>query len=135
MYSEHDFIWIEPKLKSKMAITIPNETNFNMNAALVAELPDRIGIGYIAKEKILAIRKDDAGHVFPKSGMLKLPELIQILSSHGMIFPARFTVTYENGMWIGMLDQQSKQPVNPKKPPIRKKKPDLVNLAKEAERL
>lgn len=135
MYNEHDFIWIKPKLKSKMAITIPNETNFNMNAALVAELPDRIGIGYIAKEKILAIRKDDTGHVFPKSGSLKLPELIQILTSHGMLFPARFTVTYENDMWIGRLDSQFKHSANPKKPPLKKKKPDLVNLAKEAESL
>lgn len=135
MYNEHDFIWIKPKLKSKMAITIPNETNFNMNAALVAELPDRIGIGYIAKEKILAIRKDDTGHVFPKSGTLKLPELIQILTSHGMLFPARFTVTYENDMWIGTLDSQFKHSANPKKPPLKKKKLDLVNLAKEAEAL
>ena len=45
MYNEHDFTWIKFKPKSKMAITIPNETNFNMNAALVAKLPDRIGIG------------------------------------------------------------------------------------------
>lgn len=132
MYNEHNFTRIKPKIKSKMAITIPNETNFNMNAALLAELPDRIGIGYIAEEKILAIRKDDSGYVFPKSGTLKLPELIQILTSHGMRFPARFSITYENDMWIGILDPQSEKPVNPRKPPLRKKKPDLMSLAKEA---
>lgn len=135
MYNEHDFTWIKPKLRSKLAVTIPNETNFNINAMLAAELPEKIGIGYIAEEKVLAMRKDDTGHLVPKSGTLKLPDLIQILTSHGMLFPARFTVTYEDGMWIGMLDPQSKKPVNPKKPPLRKKKPDLVNLAKEAERL
>ena len=123
------------KVRSKLAVTIPNETNFNINAVLASKLPEKIGIGYIAEEKVLALRKDDAGHVLPKSGTLKLLDLIQILTSHGMLFPARFTITYENGMWIGILDPQSKQPVNPKKPPLRKKKPDLVNLAKEAESL
>lgn len=135
MYNEHDFTWIKPKNKKMMAITIPNETNFNINAALAAKLPERIGIGYIAETKVLALRKDDTGFVLPKSGTLKLADLIQNLTSHGMHFPARFTVTQENGLWIGTLDPQPKQVIDPRKPPRRKKKPDLASLAKEAELL
>lgn len=73
MYSECDFIWITPQLKSKLAISIPNETNININAVLARELPKKLGVGYIAEKKVIALRRDDDnGYVLPKSGTLKL---------------------------------------------------------------
>ena len=133
MFDEKDFVWIKPRKKSKFAVNIPNERNFNINAALVSELPETIGIGYNAEKMTLAIRRDDAGHTYRRSGHLQFPDAIKALVSHGMRFPARFTMVRSDDVWIGTLDPQPKQQIDSKKPPRRKKKPDMQSLAKEAE--
>lgn len=132
MYSKSDFEWFQPKAKNKRAITIPNEHSFNINRHLLAELPERISIGCNPQNMLIALCKDDAGHKYPKSGSIKLPEFIQKLTEHGMHFPARFTVTRENDLWIGKLDAQTEPKTILKKPPRRKKAPDLKSLAEEA---
>ena len=134
MYNKSDFEWVQPKLKSKLAISIPNEHDFNINPRLLAEIPERIGIGYNLQNMTLALCKEDTGHACPKNGTIKLPELIQKLTQHEMHFPARFTVIHENDLWIGTLDPQPEPKSVLKKPPRRKKKPDLKRLAEEASR-
>ena len=55
MYNKSDFEWVQPKLKSKLAISIPNEHDFNINPRLLAEIPERIGIGYNLQNMTLAL--------------------------------------------------------------------------------
>ncbi len=132
MYNKSDFEWIWPVPKNKLAITIPNEHDLNINRSLLAEIPERIIIGYIPQTMTLALCADDAGFTYPKSGSLKLPELIQKFTDQGMQFPARFTMKFENDMWVGTLNPQPNPEYRLKRPPRRKKVPDLESLEKEA---
>ena len=133
--SEKDFVWMKPKEKNRLAINIPNESDFNINPALRAELPNKIAVGYIADKLILALRQADDGYAIPKSGRIKIPELIAELTKHNMIFPARFSVVKDEDKWIATLVPQRRPMADVRKMPKRKKKPDLDALAKEAESL
>ena len=135
MYNESDFTWMKRRPKSRLAVNISNETDFKMNPALVKELPERVDIGCIAEEKLLAIREDCEAPAHPRSGLLKLPELIKLLTAQGMGFPARFTVKRIDDLWVGTLDPQPPKKINADKPPRRRKKPDIESLAKEAAKL
>ena len=134
-FNEKDFVWMKPKEKNRLAINIPNENDFNINPALRAELPRKITVGYIADRMILAIRQADDGYSIPKSGTIRIPELISELTKHNMTFPARFTVEKDADRWIATLVPQQKPIADFRKMPKRKKKPDLEALAKEAESL
>lgn len=135
MYSTSDFVWLAPPVKTKLAVNIPNETSFNINSAFRDELPDRVAIGYNLDELTIAIKPDENGFELPRSGNLKLPEMIRRFVEKGMVFPARFVMVREEDMWIGTLEPQKKAQADLKKLPVRKKKPDLASLAGEAARL
>lgn len=105
-----DFIWFtEKKKKNELAITVPNLHNFNLCPRLLLQLPERISIGISPDGKTVLIRKntpDETGITPPKSGCVKLGELINYIVSKGVLLPARYNVSKEDDCWIGILDNQ-----------------------------
>ncbi len=132
MYENITFQWWQPTRQKKTAISIPNEKCLNINAALYKELPSKLLIGYNAEKLMLIIQSSEEGYTIPKSGSVKCPDLIRILTQHGLRFPAHFSVEKDNEKWYAHYEQNEMLGKQIKKVPKRRKKPDLASLSKEA---
>ncbi len=93
--------WFMPVPKNPLAIAITNLGYLSLNDKLVQQLPEHIMFGVGEDASLLFISPCEQGFRVTKSGRISAQELIACLVERGLALPARFTVAWEDDMWVG----------------------------------
>ena len=97
-------------------VNIYEDGKFNMNGKLAEKLGGKeVAIKLLPDGKYLCLQ-ENGNILFPKSGSRKIPEIVEILKSKGITFPARYELQYSKvtQSWQGACEE------NPIKLPSRK---------------
>lgn len=126
-------VWFSGEVQSPYAVTICGKEQININAKLRERMPLEFEVGVFADGHTICFRAKDGGHKLLKSGHVKDKALVQYILDQGVHLPARYTVTEQNGIWVGTLDEQKQPALNMTKPPRRPKTKKLEGVLQELE--
>lgn len=97
-------------------VYIYEDGKFNMNGKLAEKLGGKeVAIKFLPDGKYLCLQ-ENGNILFPKKGSRKIPEIVEILKSKGITFPAKYELQYSKitQSWQGVCEE------NPIKLPSRK---------------